>query len=182
MKQHIIDICIYMYSLHKHSDFKRINDDPFWINEFQMLMENVDTYLNGLEIDSTLYSKSFEGFDMFKGVEDSGTVKKTNETIAVKIHTSDKLVKAPSKDLYRDHMISIDYDLIWFPAYIQINNVFTRGKEFNSFWTAKLFYKDLMKSLETASEQDYENGILVQDHLVVFDKSKFESNRIDVVY
>lgn len=171
-----------MYSLHSDATVDEMRESEVIINDVQVLMSNVHEYLHKLGIESTFRQKSFEDIDIIQGASQLVTIEDTSVPISVSISVSSELVAPPRVDLYRDGRLEINDDHIWFPAYVQINNIFTRGKKFNSFWTSGLFIEDLMKALGTATKQDYEKGIWVQDHLVVFDESKFESNRIDVSY
>ena len=70
-------------------------------------------------------------------------------------------------------------DLIWYPSYIQINNVITRGI---TFWMAALFIEELIKQMENATIDDFENGMIIHNRHFTFNKAQFKSKRVGICY
>ena len=181
-KPFLIDICVHMYTAHANASVKKMKKSVILNSEFRDLILATHEYLRNLGTDFALSGKEFRKKDIFKGINETGTIEKTNIPINVRFRVSSKLGKKREIDWYRDHMVSLNNDLIWYPSYIQINNVITRGITSNSFWMADVFIGELIKQIGNSTIDDFKNGMIIHNRPFTFHKAQFKSKRVGICY
>lgn len=150
-----------------------LEDDELVMSDLQQLIESVYHCLRHNNIESDLFESSFIS-DNVKGLDTDIQID-SDRLLEINIRASLYEGEYIEDDPYRMKVREYDKDVVWFPAYVQVNNIAIKSDQFNSMWAASSLLDTIIDSA-VQSDTAFKEGIVsVGSNKVVLNSTQFNA-------